>query len=111
MVAWPVIIKYIGEDELTYIESQQEWLNDPDLHFHPYTKGDEIIDSNGSVYNLPYNEKEKMVEIVKINKTMAVSEFESWIKNHMVSLNQCCSAKIKITSFKEGILIVGKTNE
>ena len=111
MVTWPVIIKYIGEDELTFIENEHEWLIDPDLNFHPYTKGDQLVDSNGERYDLPYNDKEEMVEIIKTNKPITISEFEALVKNHMVSLNQCCSSKIKLPSFKDGILLVEKMNE
>jgi len=111
MVAWPAIIKYLGEDELTFIENEHEWNVDPDLHYYPYTKGDQIIDSNGYLYDLPYNDKEKMVKIINTNKEKSMSEFEIIIKNHVVSLNQCCSSKIKLSSFKDGILLVEKMNE
>lgn len=111
MITWPAIIKYIGEDELTFIKNEHEWLADPDLHFHPYTIGDQILDSNGSLYDLPYDDKEKMVEIIKTNKSKTLSEFEALIKNHMVCLNQCCSSKIKLPSFMDGILLVEKANE
>ena len=111
MVTWPAIIKYIGEDELTFIENEHEWLIDPDLHFHPYTKGDQLVDCNGDLYDLPYDKKEKMVEIIKTNTTKTISEFETLIKNHIVSLNQCCASKIKLSSFKDGILLVEKMNE
>lgn len=111
MVTWPAIIKYIGEDELTFIENEHEWLIDPDLHFHSYTKGDQIVDSNGDLYDLPYGNKEKVFGIIKKNKTMTISEFETLIKNHMVSLDQCCSSKIKLSSFKDGILLVKKMDE
>ena len=111
MVTWPAIFKYIGYDELTFIETEHEWKHDPDLHFHPYTKGDQMLDSNGDLFDIPYDDKEKMVKIVKTNKAKTMSEFEILIKNHMVSLNQCCSSKIKLSSFKDGILLVEKMNE
>ena len=76
MITWPVIIKYIGEDELTFIENEHDWLIDPDLHFHPYTEGDQIVDSNGERYDLPYNNIEKMVEINKTDMPITLSEFE-----------------------------------
>ena len=111
MVTWQAIIKYIGDDELTFIETENEWIYDSDLHFHPYTKGDQMLDSNGDLYDISYDDKEKMVKIVKTNKAKTMSEFEILIKNHMVSLNQCCSSKIKLSSFKDGILLVKKMNE
>ena len=111
MVTWPAIIKYVGEHELAFIENENEWLVDPDLHFPSYTSGDQIIDSSGNLYDLPYDDIEKMVQIVKTNKSIKLSEFEVLIKNHMVSLNLCCSSKIKLSSFNDGILLVDKTNE
>ena len=111
MITWPVIIKYFGEDELTFIENEHDWLIDPDHHFHTYTEGDQIVDSNGERYDLPYNNIEKMVEINKTDMPITLSEFEDLVKNHMVSLNQCCSSKIKLPSFKDGMLLVEKTNE
>ena len=111
MVIWPAIIKYIGDDELTFIENEHAWLIDPDLHYYPYTQGDKLVDSNGDVYDLPYDNNDKMVEIIKTNKTKTMAEFEALIKNHIVSLNQCCSSKIKLSSFMDGILLIDKLNE
>lgn len=110
MLTWPAVIKYIDEDELTFIENEKEWLIDSDLSFHSYMPGDQVIDSSGELYDLPYDDKEKEVKIIKTTKSISLQEFELIIKSHMVSLNQCCSAKIKLSSFKDGVLLVAATN-
>ena len=110
MIIWPVIIKYKGEDELTFISSEEEWNADPDLHFYPYSEGDELIDTDGAIYQLPYEEENKVVVLKKSDRKKTIEEFESLIKNHLVFLNECCVTKFKISSIQEGMKIVEKTN-
>jgi len=111
VLKWPAVIKYAGEDELVYVCNEQEWLSDPDLCSYPYIAGDAIIDSNGQQYSLPYSEEKKRVEIFNKSSVVIISDFEILIKNHMVSLNQCCSSKIRLTDFADGITLVERTVE
>ena len=111
MITWPAVIKYQGDDELTFISDEKEWELDPDLHFHPYTEGDVFIDASGANYNLSYNNERQMVEIVETAEVIPLERFEAVVKNHLVQLNQCCIAKFNISSFREGMEIVKKSNE
>ena len=110
MIKWPAIIKYKGEDELTFVSSEEEWKMDPDLHFHPYSDGDELIDAEGAVYQLPYDEENAVVEIKKSNKKTTIKEFEMLIKKHLVVINECCVTKFQISSIQEGMNIVERTD-
>lgn len=113
-VNWPAILKYTGDDELVYIENQQAWLHDPGLHSYQYTVGDQIIDSAGKAFDLIDMTGKKKNEITAVNKTLSPSTmtlcaFETLIKNHMHSLNFCCSSRLRISSFKDGISLIEKT--
>ena len=109
MIKWPAIILYKGEDELTFISSEEEWKVDPDRHFHLYSVGDELIDVEGTVYQLPYDKENKVVIIKETNNKKTIKEFEMLIKKHLVVINECCVAKFQISSIREGMSIVERT--
>lgn len=111
MISWPAVICYKGEDELTLVTDQSVWENDLDFHTYPYVEGDILIDTKGNVFHLRYHNKKKTVEIFTTNELITLDDFEILIKNHMVSLNQCCSSKIRISTFNDGISLVEKTME
>ena len=111
MILWPVVINYKGDDELTFILNEYEWASDNDVNFHSHSNDDQLIDSNGVVFKLLYNDNKNTVEIKKTKLSLTINEFESLIKNHMASLNQCCISKIHLKSFENGMLLVEHTNE
>lgn len=82
---------------------------DPDLYSHPYSDGDELIDVEGIVYNLPYDKENKTVEIIESNNMKSIIEFEMLVKKHLVILNECCVTKFHISSIREGMDIVEST--
>ena len=47
MIVWPVVLKYEGVDELTFVSDQNEWDTDTDLHGFSYETTDVMIDSAG----------------------------------------------------------------
>lgn len=106
MISWPAVIHYQGDDELTFIKSEQAWQLDAELHGYAYSEDDILIDNAGHVAQLIYNKENSMVVIQATRNTKTISEFEALIKKHMSHLNQCCISKLKISSFHEGILLV-----
>ena len=55
MVSWPAIIHYEGDDELSYVENEHDWLNNEVFHRGLYNQGDQLVDSEGQVYSIDYN--------------------------------------------------------
>lgn len=102
MVNWPAVIKYSGEDELLFIESGSHWISDDDLTVYPYHYDDVLLDSNGELFSIDNR------LFVPLKKTLPINEFELWIKNHMVILNQCCSSKLSFAKYSDGLLLVGQ---
>ena len=109
-ILWPAIIRFNGDDELAFIVDETEWRSDADLYFHSYADGDQFIDSKGRVYGLSHDPEYGMVEIKQTGERLTIDEFENWVRNHLVVLNQCCIAKFQISSFDEGMKIIEQAN-
>ena len=106
MIIWPAVIRFNGDDELSFIFDQNEWNADADLYFHSYAEGDEFIDSQGKIYDLAFNEINKVVELNDTGRLISIREFEQLVKRHMVQLNQCCISKFQLASYQEGMMII-----
>ncbi len=111
MIIWPAILRFNGDDELSFIFDQNEWKTDSDLYFHSYAEGDEFIDSQGKIYDLAFDEINKVVELKETGATISIREFEQLVKKHMVQLNQCCISKFQLSSYQEGMMIVRQVIE
>ena len=109
-ILWPAIIRFNGDDELVFIVDETEWKSDADLYFHSYADGDQFIDSKGRVYGLSHDPERGVVEVKQTGGKLTIDEFENWVRNHLVVLNQCCIAKFQISSFDEGMKIIQQAN-
>lgn len=105
MVNWPAIIKYSSEDELLFIESNIHWVSDNDLTAYPYHCDDVLLDSSGALFSINNN------CFKPLKKTLPLDEFELWIKNHMVILNQCCSSKLSVAKYSDGLLLLEQLSD
>jgi len=105
MVNWPAIIKYSGEDELLFIESNIHWVSDNGLTAYPYHCDDVLLDSSGALFSINNN------CFKPLKKTLPLDEFELWIKNHMVILNQCCSSKLSVAKYSDGLLLLEQLSD
>lgn len=94
---FPIVIKYSGLDELQYVEDKSELLA---FQTSINTDKDVLIDSKGRCFEL--NDKADHVETGKLS----LNQFESLIQKHALITGLCCTAKIRITSFVQGIEIV-----
>lgn len=111
MILWPAIIHYEGDDELLYVSNENEWINDDELVGYIYNDIDRLIDSLGNSFSLPYNKEKKVTEFKQYDSNISLYDFNKLILKHLSVLNQCCISKITISSYQEGILLVGKTIE
>jgi hypothetical protein len=111
MINWPAVIKYHGEDELIYVESLTEWLNDADLNQANYEIEDRLIDGSGATFSLPMTNYVTEDELFFcLNKPIQVPEFVELVRKHAVMENYCCSAKINAKTHQQVIAMVKDIN-
>lgn len=111
MVTWPAVIHYHGEDELIYISSLAEWLNDTDLSQDSYAVEDRLIDANGTLFALPSDDKiPNAATLVCLNTHILLVDFVDLVRKHAVLENYCCSAKINATTHQQVIAMVKEIN-
>lgn len=104
-ISWPAAIKCSGDDELLFIKDECAWLTD-DLSAYAYSEDDVLVDSNSALFSLVYDAKIKKAVLTAQQKVVSVDQFEMWLKNHMVILNQCCSSKLRLLSINEGLTLL-----
>lgn len=111
MIKWPAVIKYQGEDELIYIASLSDWLNDPDLCLPNYEAEDRLIDVSGALFLLPTAPSDvNAATFVALNTEIPVHEFVELVRQHAVIENYCCSAKINAKTHQQVIAMVKEIN-
>jgi hypothetical protein len=104
-INWPAIITREGDDELTYVATEQVWLNDPGLNAEVYMPGDKLIDSTGKLYLLE-NKENGVIQPVYSKQVISVDSLIGFVKKHAATTNICCIDKIGFRDFKEGMAIV-----
>ncbi len=111
LIAWPAVIKYLGDDELLFIKDESTWLADDDLNAYPYDVNDMLVDSNGAVYCFDYHVKTRQMHVKAQLKVVSIDQFEGWVKNHLALLNQCCSSKLTLLSITDGFDLLEQLSE
>lgn len=102
---WPAIIKYPGDAELLYVNSQVEWNSDAGLHSFNYDETDYLIDSAGNTFALTQRVG-NMVQPESLNKNMPLDEILGLIKAHAAQTGACCIAKLYAPSISEAFKMV-----
>lgn len=110
MIKWPAIIKYQGDNELTYISSGSEWETDQDLHAAVYEADDRLIDSDGVLFSLD-ERANRLVVPKSVEACFELEEMVDLIRAHFSSIGECCVSKFSISSIAEGITTVGQFEE
>jgi len=109
MASWPAIIKFSGDDELTYIADLQQWKSDTDLHFFGYQQDDMLIDSCGMIHHL----NQHNVDLIMPQPTGALIDLglaTTIVQAHYSSIRSCCAAKIFAPSVAQLIELIGEEN-
>lgn len=109
-IAWPAAIKCNGDDELLFVKDESAWLAD-DVSAYAYGEDDVLIDSNSALFSLEYDAKIKKTVVKAQQKIVSIDQFEMWIKNHLVILNQCCSSKLRLLSINEGLTLLEQLSD
>ncbi|MDX2322009.1 MAG: DUF4144 family protein [Moritella sp.] len=111
MIKWPAVIKYQGEDELIYLASLNDWLNDADLCLSCYELEDRLIDMSGALFSLPtVSSAVNTTAFLALDAQISVPEFVELVRKHAVIENYCCSAKLNAKTHQQVIAMVKEIN-
>jgi len=108
---WPVIIKHDGDDELTYVASLSDWQADPALSAYPYQDTDILIDADGQVFELHYDNINSSVRLNYTQMAISLSRFSELVQMHMARLEQCCISKITFKNYQQGFDLVASSGD
>ena len=106
LIAWPAIIKYSGDAELAFVDSQSAWDADRHLHGARYEKSDALIDSKGEIYAL-LNHAKSHVQPEPTGKFASLDEVLELVRAHAAQSGACCVAKFSASSVEEAVRSVG----
>ncbi|CAA0103339.1 Uncharacterised protein [BD1-7 clade bacterium] len=102
MITWPAVIKYEGDDELSFMHSQAEWDQDADSHLLSFAEGDVLIDSEGCLFNLN-NAYDNGNTPLQSQETLSLSALTEVVRKHASVVGQCCSSKIAFITYRDAI--------
>jgi hypothetical protein len=108
---WPAIIKHDGDDELSYVASLSDWQADPALSAYPYQNTDILIDADGQVFELYYDNLQKSVNLNYTQMAISLSRFSELVQMHLARLGQCCISKATFKDYQQGFDIVASTSD
>ena len=106
---WPAVIMYHGDDELTFVNNESQWLAEAHPATSLYTEGDQLVDSEGQCFTLAQAEGFNNGVPQRCTGLIATEAFLEKLKAHISSLGNCCVAKAHISSVAEGVAIVGQS--
>lgn len=108
-IAWPVLLKYQGDDELLYLDNHAQWEANglSRAHFQP---DDQLIDVFGNIYLLNHREHQ-MLQPIKTGEQLTLKALNGLVKAHAAQIGQCCIEKILLSSFDEAMRAVATMQE
>ena len=109
MIEWPAVVKYEGDDELTYIGSENEWMRDSGSHLYNHTGTSFLIYSKGAIFSLIDNETGTISLHVSGDK-MSVEDFTRLVRIHASTVNRCCIEKISFRDIADGVKLIDSMN-
>jgi hypothetical protein len=105
MVNWPAIIKYAGDDELSFVQSLEELNKRPDLRGSTFNPGDVLIDATGKVYR-PHNGSSRIEFQRESGEILTLDAVVDLVRRHASICGECCIGKISAPSITEAIALV-----
>jgi hypothetical protein len=110
MVEWPAVIKYEGDDELTYVDSEAEWVRDSAMYLYNHSGNNVLIDSNGDIFSLNINDNGG-ISPNNTGDTISHEDFIRLVRIHASTANRCCIEKISFRHIVDGIKLIQSMNE
>ena len=105
MILWPAVIKFEGDDELCYIDSERTWIQDAESLLYNHRGNDRLIDSMGCIYKLERRQDDH-IEAVNSGQQISLSDFIKHVRIHASCAHRCCIEKINFRSIAEGIRLI-----
>lgn len=110
MVEWPAVIKYEGDDELTYVDSDTEWVRDSAMYLYNHNGNNSLIDSNGTIFSLKLNDNGG-TGINHTGDVISHEDFTRLVRIHASTVNRCCIEKIGFRDIADGIKLIQSMSE
>ena len=105
MITWPVVIKFEGDNELSYVASQLEWESEESLSGVRYGPADQMIDSVGEVYHLNAYSDGKVLPRDSDTK-IELEVVTELVREHASQLGNCCVSKLGFYSIADAVASV-----
>lgn len=107
--AWPIIIKHLGEDELTYIHDQAEWKDTITSSTFDLDETDLLIDSSGKTFSIIHKENND-TDLQPGEEIKNLQDILGLVKAHAAQAGSCCVAKLSAPSIEYAFNIVKSIN-
>jgi hypothetical protein len=108
-LAWPVVIKHAGDDELSYVESRAHWQAEPCLCHYHYMHADRLIDTHGRLYQLQFDNRIGSNLVIATGEVISIAEFSALTQMHLARLAQCCISKAVFSDFARAFQLIAST--
>lgn len=110
MISWPAFIYVDGDDELTYIASDVQWIHHPEWSTVEYSADDVLVDSTGRIYLLD-NMVNGRVQLASTDQVISVNQLVILVQRHAALNSTCCIEKIGFRNIEEGLAIIASLSE
>ena len=110
MIDWPAVIQYEGDDELTFIASEKDWMRDARSYLYNHSGSNHLIDSNGRIFNLD-EARGNAIDPRYSGTNIALQDFIKLVRIHASTANRCCIEKNSFRTIAEGISLIASLNE
>lgn len=110
MISWPAFINVDGDDELTYIASDEQWINNTEWSTGEYSAGDVLVDSTGRIHLLNNMVNGRVVP-VSTDQVISLNQLVILVQRHAALNNTCCIEKIGFRNIEEGLAIIASLSE
>lgn len=106
MTRWPIIIKYVDDDELTFVDSPKTWATGTLIA----NEEDALcIDSNGLIHQIHWH-NDTLDMPYPTEQSVALSYVTDLVRSHFSSLGECCVAKIKARTIRQLLELVSSAS-
>ena len=105
MVAWPALIKYVGDDELTFVSSSEELNDHPDLLDVQFNPCDVLIDTVGKVHSL-WKGLSRIEIPQESMEILSLDSIVDLVRRHASTRGECCISKITAPNISEAVALV-----
>lgn len=109
-INWPAVIKFDGDDELIYVSSDKQWLNDAESYLYNHKGNDQLIDSSGHIFSLEHI-NDDIINPQGTGDRITLQDFIKLVRIHASNAHRCCIEKINFRNIAEGIHLVASMNE